>query len=286
MASVEEIYRKIRRGDVAGLKYSRPSDHDLALGVERIRKRIEAGPRAEFPELVGTTAEEARKRKSTRFKLLWLTPLPIAALVLFGIFYWPKTSKPPQFTVSAAGATYTFGSVRIFILNDSTLEKTFSDGKLALYLKSGAIAVKRSSAETPLTVSTPSGTLTTEGTAFVIEHNKETSIALTEGKLIWQSGGQTQRIDMRSRFVGRDLSDLKKRLPKEYSPAPQTTPDRRPHGFSKGEFAKNACVIYTLNGTRKQGRIKEVVHGKYQIAHEGIDEPDLFSGSALIGCGG
>mgnify|MGYP001559873519 CR=1 FL=1 len=272
MASVEDIYRKIRRGETADLKFSRPSDEELALGVERIRHRLSKMP-------------EGQILPKARLKLIWLAPAALAAIAIIAITLIPKRTPAPVYAGFATGTTSKFGSVEVRVLTASIIEHEFTQGKFLLHLSQGAIAVKRTAADTALVILTPQGVLTAQGTAFIVEHEKETSIELSEGRLEWRKDKQVHILDEKNPRIGHDLSELHKFVPAGYMKFPVNARPSAPATPRAGTFRLNDCVIYTVGGNRRHGTIKEVVHGEYRLAHEGIDEPDLFSGSSLIGCG-
>ena len=269
MAKVEDIYKKIRRGDTADLKYARPSDEELAQGVERIRSRL-------------ADSQKNIVRPSKASAWFWALPAAIAALAILTLLFFPRQKPVPIFEGFAAGSNHHFGSVEVRVLTAVTLGHDFLQGKLSLRLSQGAIAVRRSNADTALVIETPGGVLRAEGTAFIIEHDKITSIEISEGKITWQHGSETQRLDATHPRLGKDLGRLHRFLPAGYMKYPAALkPAAR---VVNTGFQKKDCVMYLSNGSRRQGIIREIVNGKYLLSHDGADEPDLFSGEDLISC--
>lgn len=269
MTSVEDIYKKIRRGDTADLEYVRPTDKELAQGVERIRSR-----------LAGSQKTIIHPHKTSAW--FWALPAAIAALAILALLFIPQRKSVPVFPGFAAGSNHHFGSVEVRVLTSVTLKHEFSQGKLSLRLSQGAIAVKRSNTDTVLVIETPGGVLRAEGTVFIIEHDKITSIEISEGKITWQHGPETQKLDAMHPRLGKDLGRLHRFLPAGYMKYP-AAPKPAAGAVNTG-FHKKDCVMYLFRGSRRQGIIREIINGKYLLSHEGADEPDLFSGEDLISC--
>lgn len=269
MASVEDIYKKIRRGDTADLKNARASDDELARGVERIRSR-----------LAGSQKSIILPRKASAW--FWALPAAIAALAILALLFFPQHKSTPPFQGFAAGSKHHFGSVEVRVLTAVALGHEFLQGKLLLRLSRGAIAVKRSNADTALVIETPGGLLRAEGTTFIIEHDTITSIEISEGKITWQHDSEMQKLDTTHPRLGKDLGRLHRFLPEGYMKHP-TAPKPAARAVNTG-FHKKDCVLYLFKGSRRQGIIREIVNGKYLLSHDGTDEPVLVSAEDLISC--
>ncbi len=279
MATVEEIYRKIRRGDTADLKATRTNDAELAAGVERIRARLLSTVRQ--PTLNDSPvsqnnldlAQTIRKRLAMpKGGLLWLFAPAAAAVIAFGFFFSPRLAPPAQ-TAVAAGTVWKYGSVEVRVVRDSFAEKKSDDGKFLIELRHGMLAVRRRDTSTALEVRTPAGKLVAEGTTFVIEQTETgaTSVKLIEGKLSWHTGNNPAKIlNAKNSSLGRDLTD--------YLPPDFRTADSRhlPKGGQKFTHCAGECVTYYRNNEKRRGKIYAREGSDYVIHGEGGPEPGVF----------
>lgn len=265
MATVEDIYQKIRRGDTAGLSFARPSEEDLSAGVERIRARLANSGKQKNPRLLRFPA--------------WAWVPAAAAICVVGLLLVLKQPARPEGVVYNPGAEFQFGSVVIHTLRPAVFEHSYTGTHLQLALKSGMLAIKRRDPATQLTVSTPDGRLSATGTTFVIEYDRSTSVHLLEGKLIWHGKNKSQEIIPGATQLGRDLKQEIIALPAAFNPPKKNSGKEIISAFQKGD-----CVMYTLNGNRREGKIQGVLNGQYRVVHDGIVEPDAFGDSDLIRC--
>lgn len=267
MATVEDIYKKIRRGDTAGLDLARPSDEELSAGVGRIRARL-------------ANSAQQRESRLLRFPSPWVWAPAAAAIFVFGLLFVLKQRTPPQSVVHIPGTEFQFGSVAIHTIKPAVFEHTYAGSELQLVLKSGMLAIKRLGSATGLSVSTPEGTLTAQGTIFVIEFDRLTSVHLIQGKLTWRTEAKTLEILPGGPQLGRDLKRELIALPSAFNPSNKISGEKTISAFHRGD-----CVTYTINGNRREGKIQGVSNGQYRVLHEGIIEPDSFSDSDLLRCG-
>lgn len=276
MASVEDIYQKIRRGETARFETNSADEAELAAGIERIRGRLE-----------GTSLEA---RRPVRAKTLrpnvwhWVAPTALAAaLALIAFIFFPglNTERQPEPQI-AQGTVWQMGPIEVRMLSPVQISREFSAAEVTIQLNAGVVAIKRTDPKVALVINTPQGTLTAKGTILIIAHKQRTSIELLEGRADWTHSKQTMQLDRAHPRTGDSLKEWRDQLPVDFH---RPTLNGQKPSKAATAFKKNACVIYTLNGMRREGVIKEVIHGEYRVSHQGIDEPDLLSASDLLGCG-
>lgn len=262
MATVEEIYQKIRRGETGDLKTVAATDADLVSGVERIRARLSEK----------STLTIARKKSITP----WVWVPAIAAVVVAGILFWPRTKPQPFTETQPAGTVWRHGSVEVKIIRNAIVEKQGDTQKISLELKSGTLAVKRDNPSTALEIVTPAGRLEAQGTVFVVEHAAVTSLHLLQGKLRWITPGGEKIIDERNPVLGRSLAAELQELPPHFRKLPprdSTVVNPPPtHAFKAGE-----CVTYYRNNEKRRGKIYAREDTGYIIHGDSGPEPGRFS---------
>jgi hypothetical protein len=262
MATVEEIYQKIRRGETGDLKTIAATDADLVAGVERIRARLSEK----------STLTIARKKSITP----WVWAPAIAAVVVAAILFWPRTKPQPLTVAQPAGTVWRHGSVEVKILREAMVEQQTAAQKLSLKLKSGTLAVKRDNPATALEIVTPEGRLEAQGTVFVVEHAAVTSLHLLQGKLRWITSGSEKIIDEKNPVLGRSLAAELQELPPHFlSPPPRASNGVNPptkHTFKAGE-----CVTYYRNNEKRRGKIYAREDTGYIIHGDSGPEPGRFA---------
>lgn len=271
MATVEEIYRKIRRGEIDDLYLPEVSDAQLDAGTERLRARLSG---------VTPPYDQSQKPQKKIWRQVWWIAPAIAALAVVGVLiFHPATAPQAETLIFAKGAAFTAGTVELRILHDARLEKKYADEKLTIHLHQGMLAIRRSSPTTALEVITPEGTLTAQGTTFLVEHTNTTAVRLLEGKLLWQTKEKSVLLDSQNPAIGRDLSAELVGLPAEYLARPKAQAVTR---VSSHEFASGDCIFYYRNNEKRRGKIHArtndgyIVHGAYG------PEPDQFSADSLF----
>ena len=262
MATVEEIYQKIRRGETGDLKPMATTDADLVSGVGRIRARLDSYGLKPI----------AIKRRITP----WVWAPAIAAVVVAGILFWPRSKPQPDGTAQPAGTVWRHGSVEVRVIRSAIVEKQADAQKLSLELKSGTLAVKRDNPSTALEIVTPAGRLEAQGTVFVVEHAATTSVHLLKGKLRWITSGGEKIIDERNPVLGRSLAAELQELPRHFrKPPPRAGTVVNPpptHAFKAGE-----CVTYYRNNEKRRGKIYAREDTGYIIHGDSGPEPGRFS---------
>lgn len=265
MATVEDIYQKIRRGETGDLKPIAATDADLVSGVERIRARLSEKAQSESNRVKPI----AIRRRITP----WVWAPAIAAVVVAGILFWPWSKPQPVVTAQPAGTVWRHGSVEIRIIRSAIVEKHGDAQRLSIELKSGTLAVKRDHPSTALEVVTPAGRFEAQGTVFVVEHGAVTSLHLLEGKLRWITPGGEKVIDERNPVFGRSLAAEIKELPADYLKAksPRAGTAVSPQAFRAGD-----CVIYYRNNEKRRGKIYAREGSGYIIHGDSGPEPGAF----------
>ncbi|MBX3722043.1 MAG: hypothetical protein KF713_09400 [Turneriella sp.] len=272
MAKVEDLYRKIRRGDTRDIKLMAINQNDLAEGVERIRAR-----------LAGNSASPVAvpQPKPWYRPAAWHWVSAAAAALVAGIVLWPRPQMAPFATMHPAGTVWTHGAVEVRVVRDALVKNHRSDGKLYIELRNGIIAVKRKNPSIGLEVKTPDGKLVAMGTVFLVEYASRTSVKLIEGKLVWQSTSGETTIDAGHPQLGRDLGPEAAALPPEYRviATQKKITEIMPGGFRKGE-----CVIYYRNNEKRRGKIYAregsdyIIHGAAGPEPGAFHEGDFFRG--------
>lgn len=265
MATVEEIYRKIRLGDTPQLNAEHSVDTGIEAGVERIRQKLTSKTVA-IPQI-----------KHTASKAQWYVLPALAAIALVAI-----TLFMPQKNVSTHVAVNTrlqFGSVHLYTLTTADFTHTFAANRLQLRLERGLLAIRRENADTALEVITPQGKFTARGTTFLIEVAGVTSVKLIEGKLDWQTDTETITIDKNNAWIGRNLTQELKLLPPDFHKEPKQANRvaNNSHTYKIGD-----CVVYYRNNEKRRGKINAYSNEGYIVHGDGGPEPNRFRESDLF----
>lgn len=270
MATVEEIYRKIRRGEIDDLHLPEVSDAQLDAGTERLHARLSG---------ITPPHDESQKPQKKIWRQAWWIAPAIAALAVVGVLILRPAKIPQAETlIFAKGVVFAAGTVELRVLHDALLEKKYKDEKLTVHLHQGMLAIRRSSPTTALEVITPEGALTAQGTTFLVEHTNTTAVRLLEGKLLWQTKESSVLLDSQNSVIGRDLSAELMGLPAEYLARPKAQVLTRTNSH---EFASGDCIFYYRNNEKRRGKIHArtndgyIVHGAYGPEH------DHFSADSL-----
>lgn len=165
----------------------------------RIYEKVIAEVDGKFPNEPSNLLEipGAKDRQITKKSKVYLGILALAAMALLavGLTYTliQKTAPKNELEILAAGTKHTQGDVTYIALKQTSLIRDFKDNQLRMNIQAGSLAVDRAEtgasqkAKTSLKITTPEGSLTLQGTKFLVTTEKNTTrVLLLNGSARWK----------------------------------------------------------------------------------------------------
>lgn len=320
MASVEDIYRKIRRGETHNLRMTKPTDAELSAGVERIRTRLARASVEPTRRIPRAEQYEHLAPAESRFRGIWLW-LPGAAVAAAAIvtFMVMKPTTPPADAWTKNGARIAAAGIvslrpgeeiiagekfRLRALSSSTVQIIEDTGKThRLKVNTGTLLAERRDNTFAVTLSTDFSDFSLAGTRFVLKTSASAeALLLLEGRLLvtverrqlhlsadaentlirHNSFTRTQKMNVAEFARSQpELASQAAILPEFAITAPiNAAPERKTS--RTGLYARGDCILYYRNNERRRGRIYAREGTGYTIEGAAGREPGIFSESDLL----
>lgn len=250
MASVEDIYQKIRRGDTTHLRFSTSTAGELEAGVARIRTKLEKHP--------PPTQSDRRWR-------LYASLAAAAAVIVITFFVAYRLYNAPPTKLVAQGMVLG-DSARLYarVLSSSDVQFVRENGAVIIRLNTGRLLIERTDRSLPANVVTQRAVYRLIGTKFIIDANAEReTVVMQEGTLEFTYRGKTERISAGKNGL-LTITNNRYSLP--------VNPSAKPRAGAQ----TNECVVYFRNNQKRRGKL----HGKdaqgYIIYGDSGPEPQRY----------
>lgn len=318
MATVEEIYRKIRQGNRQALNYDRPTGEDLSGGVERIRKKLQmsdirSSKTGDFflgmrVRLQGLLRPRVLAPLSVAMILLAMLPMfrrkPIQAPPPAG---WFIESRPLTVTTNeplASGDTLVQpGKFQLKAMTDSIVRVApLKDTVHRVFLLYGIALIHRVDPDFQIIVHANRHTYKLTGTQFILQSSPSSeALFLIDGSVEFSDEtGKHHSISGKNNLLlyrkgkaeinNATLSQLAEIIPEakdslrhfssQTAFAEKTTVTGRHQ--AKAAFRSGDCVIYYRNNEKHRGKIHGHADRGYTIHGDSGPEPGFFSEKSLF----